>query len=280
MRRLIINADDFGLHESINEGIITSYKGGCLTSTTIIAGGRAFDHAVSLAKQYPELGVGIHLTLVGNAPVALGNINTLLTTDRMLLPTYREFAHKYFLGKISKDHIGYELRCQMQKVVGRGIKITHIDSHQHLHTLPGMAEVISDVARAFNINKIRIPSESIHYLGSLPFNVRRFIERALLTGFSSIAKYSYKKCSLEAPRHFFGMLAGGNMSREVLTHIIKTLPEGVSEIMVHPGKDNQVLEQAFRWGYRWQDEMEALESKEILQAIKEQDIQLINYRDF
>lgn len=278
MRQLIINGDDFGLHELINEGIIESHINGCLTSTTLMAGGPAFEHAVALAKQYPKLGVGVHLTLVGASPAARADISTLVTRDGLFFPSYKEFACQYIQGKIAKEHIRHELWCQMQKVIGSGIPITHLDSHQHLHVLPGMAEIIGSLAAEFHIEKIRIPSESVFFFGPSKNSFSRIAARTVLTACSTIAQHYYKKIGLSAPDHFYGMLSGGAMSQEVLQHIIKTLPEGVTEIMVHPGSDRTALSQRFTWGYRWQDELEALQSQSVLQEIKESGIQLISYQ--
>jgi predicted glycoside hydrolase/deacetylase ChbG (UPF0249 family) len=277
MKQLIVNADDFGLHESINEGIVEGYVAGCVTSTSIMAGGDAFEHAVGLARKHSQLGVGVHLTLVGAHPVARSDIHTLLTGEGTFFPSYGQFIKKYVTGQIDKKHIEWELRCQMQKVIGKGVKVTHIDSHQHLHALPGMAEVIGRVAREFNVYKIRIPAEPIGFLGMGTFNISRFFAKSVLTGCSLLAQKVYTKKGFLSPQHFFGMLAGGAMGQYSLLHILKELPDGVSEIMVHPGKDTQVLEPLFPWGYHWQEEMETLKSGEVLETIRKRGIQLINY---
>lgn len=278
MRQLIINADDFGLHELINEGIIESHLDGCVTSTTIIAGGSAFEHAVMLARQCPTLGVGVHLTLIGAKPVARADVHTLLTSDGNFYPTYKVFALRYALGLISQEHIEYELRCQMQKIAGSGIRITHLDSHQHLHTLPGMARIISKIAKEFQVGKIRIPDEPVCYMGTGKLSVSRMFARTILTGCASLARYQYKKQGLYSPSHFYGMLSGGAISTAEIYHIIRNLPDGVSELMVHPGKNTEVLHQQFRWAYHWHQEMQALKSKDVKDIIQKSNIQLINYR--
>lgn len=277
MKRLIVNADDFGLHELINTGIVEGHAAGCVTSASIMAGGDAFEHAIELARQHPKLGIGVHLTLVGASPVARGDIHTLLTRDGVFYPGYGQFITRYISRRISKEHIEYEFRCQMQKVVGRGITITHIDSHQHLHALPGMANVIAKIAREFNVSKIRIPAEPIGFFDTGSHNVSRFFSRAILTGCSLMAQGLYTRHGFYAPQHFFGMLAGGAMLEPSLLHILRKLPDGVSEIMVHPGKDTQVLGRIFPWGYHWQEEMEALKCKVVLETIRKHEIQLINY---
>ncbi|TCL37276.1 hopanoid biosynthesis associated protein HpnK [Anaerospora hongkongensis] len=279
MKQLIVNADDFGLHELINDGIVEAHVAGCVTSTSIMAGGDSFEHAVRLAGKHPKLGVGVHLTLVGARPIARGDIHTLVTRKGDFFPNYGQFVKRYVSGQIAKEHIEWELHCQMQKVAGTGIKITHIDSHQHLHVLPGLAKVISRVAKEFNVNKIRIPAEPISFLGMGFPDISRFFAKTALTGCSLLAKSIYTKMGFLFPQHFFGMLAGGTMRQSSLLHILKELPEGISEIMVHPGKDTQALEQSFPWGYHWQEELEALKCKEVLESIKKHEIQLVNYRE-
>lgn len=278
MKQLIINADDFGLHELINEGIIEGHTAGCITSASIMAGGKAFEQAAQMAKQHPGLGVGVHLTLVGGEnPVAKGDVRTLLTPEGLFFQNYGQFTKRYICGKISKTHIEYELRCQLQKVVGKGIRITHVDSHQHLHVLPGMAEVVGKIAKEFKVNKVRIPAEPIGFLGTAPFCMSRFVARAALSGCSWLARRKYKRGSFCVPRHFFGMLAGGAMLQPALQYVIENLPDGVSEIMVHPGKNTEALEQLFPWGYHWQEEMSALKSEEIAELIRRQQIRLIHF---
>lgn len=279
MRQLIVNADDFGLHELINEGIEESHAAGCVSSTTIMAGGSAFQHAVGLAKKYPKLGVGVHLALVGGSPVARGNIHTLLTSNGMFFPSYREFIQRYILGRISKEHIEYEIWCQMQKVAGSGIKITHIDSHQHLHTLPGIPEIICRIAKEFKISKVRIPAEPFCFWGPEKPGMKRLCARTVLSGCSRLAEHQYQRQGFYYPQHFYGMLAGGAMSQAVMQYLIVNLPKGVSEIMVHPGKSTKALRQVFPWGYQWQEEMEALKSDELSKIIRERQIQLISYQE-
>lgn len=277
IKQLIINADDFGLHEKINQGIIEAHLQGCVTSATIMPGGDAFQNAVLLAQKCPKLSVGVHLTLVGVNPVAHGNIKTLLNKNGTFHTNYREFICSYVQGKISKQDIEYELRCQMQKVVGNGINISHIDSHQHLHVLPGIADIIAKLADEFHVKKIRIPAESSFFFAVKPLSIGRILARNVLTGCAIYAHRQYRKKGLSSTQYFFGMLSGGKMTIENLKAVITNLPDGVSEIMVHPGSSNIILSALYDWKYHWQEELEALKNQEILRTIKEKDIKLTNY---
>lgn len=274
-----MNADDFGLHEDINTGIIKSHHHGCVTSTTIMAGGQAFHHAVSLAEKHPKLSVGVHLTLVGAKPVSRGRNLSLLTSDGKLLPQYTDFVKKYMLGAIDKKDISHELYCQMQKVAGSGIKISHIDSHQHLHALPGMAKIIGNIAHEFGVEKIRLPAEPIWFFKGPKLNMSRICARSILTGCALTVSRQYKRLGMYCPDHFFGMLAGGFMRQTDLELIIENLPDGVSEIMVHPGTHNDILNKMFPWDYHWEEELQALTSEVVLSNIVKKGIRLISYRE-
>lgn len=277
MKKLIVNADDFGLHESINDGIVEANVAGCVTSASLMAGGAAFEHAVQLAKRHARLGVGAHLTLVGAHPVARGDVHTLLTETGTFFPSYGQFIKQYLLGRIAKAHIEYELRCQMQKIVKAGVSITHIDSHQHLHVLPGMPDIIARLAREFNIRKIRIPAEPIRFWGRSPASASRHLARGCLTACAVAARRVYNRQGFASPQYFFGMLNGGDMSQAALLHIINSLPHGIAEIMVHPGANTQELRQAFPWGYHWQAELAALKSSTVLEKLQKEDIALVNF---
>jgi hopanoid biosynthesis associated protein HpnK len=279
IKRLIINADDFGLHESINTGIIQAHRDGCVTSTTIIAGGPAFDQAVNLARQCPGLGVGVHLTLVGLRSVAHGDVRSLLTGDGSFYPGYLAFTREYLKGRIEPEHVETELRCQLQKVVGSGIKITHLDSHQHLHVLPRFPRIIGGLAREFGVERIRIPAEPVGFLGTDEWLCGRLLGRTALTGWAVWAKRQYRHQGLRYPDYFFGMLSGGRTNYQNLQTILAQLPEGTTEIMMHPGHDNAVLDAAYHWGYQWQAELEALRSPTILDLLHKLNVTLINFRE-
>jgi hopanoid biosynthesis associated protein HpnK len=279
MKRLIINADDFGLHDSINTGIIRAHRDGCVTSATLVAGGQAFDQAVSLARQCPDLGVGVHLTLVGLRPVAHGGVRSLLTGDGSFWPDYLAFSRQYCKGRIKPEHVETELRCQLQKVVGSGLKITHLDSHQHLHVLPGFPRIIGKLAHEFKIDRIRIPAEPINFMPTAEWSWGRLLSRIALTGCAVEAGIQYRRQGLRHPDHFFGMLSGGRTNYQNLQAILTQLPEGTTEIMVHPGLDNAILEAAYHWNYQWQAEMEALRSPTVLERLRQMEVTLINYRE-
>jgi len=279
MKKLIMNADDFGLHKTVNLGIIQGYASGFITSTTIMPNGAAFEHAVGLAMSNPQLGIGIHLTLVGESPVCPPeHVKTLVDKDGRLPPQYPTFLLQYMLGHIRLSDVRRELTAQVQKVVDCGLQVTHLDSHQHLHILPGIIEIIIDIAKDFGIKAIRIPREPYFFIGGYPFSLMRFISRGGLSCLSQLASRKIKNNQLHTSDHFFGMLAGCNMQEKYLYPILKALPDGISEIMIHPGTDDDIVNRTYNWNLHGQEELKAVTSKRIGQLLQDQKIQLISFQ--
>lgn len=278
MKRLIINADDFGLHPLINKGIIEGHTKGMITSTSLMPSAPYFDEAVRLAKANPGLGIGIHLTLVGGVrPVLMHGVDSLLTGGGIFAEDYTVFAKKWYTGSIKKLELEQELRAQIEKVLAAGIKPTHIDSHQHMHVLPGIAGIVMRLCTEYGIDKIRMPGESIFWSGGFSAGLGRKIGRDGLSFCTALAKSKAQKAGLTFPQHFFGMLAGGNLNERLVKNILLNLPEGTSEIMTHPGSDNNVLAQNFKWGYHWHDELNAFLSLENKKLASDEGIELINF---
>jgi len=280
MKQLIINADDFGLHETVNQGIIHGFTSGFITSTTIMASGKAFEHAVLLASAHKQLSIGVHLTLVGEKSVCdPARVKSLVDSEGYLSPKYPQFLLRYMLGQVEVSDIRRELTAQVQKVVDSGIHITHLDSHQHMHIVPGIINMTIDIAKEFGIKAVRIPAEPYFFLGGYPCTPIRFMARAGLTFLAQLARLKIKKHKLAMPEHFFGMLAGGNMREEFLLKIIDTLPDGISEIMMHPGTNNEVLNEGYNWDYHGEEELAAVTSDNVRHRLADKKIKLISFRD-
>lgn len=280
MKLLIVNADDFGLHPAVNRAIVAGHTGGCITSTSLMPGAGAFAEAVDLARSTPSLGVGVHLTLVGERPVSdPAAVPTLVDSQGRFPDKYPAFLAGFLRGRVSMSEIRAELTAQVAKVAAAGVPITHLDSHQHLHVLPGIIDIVLDLASTFGIKALRIPAEPHFFSGGYPYTAGRFIGRFGLTSLAAVARRKAGRRGLAAPAHFFGMLAGGDMRQEYLETILDRLPGGVSEIMVHPGDDAAALGTLYGWGYHWQDELSALTSPATLSRIADRGIRLISFRE-
>lgn len=278
MKRLIVNADDFGLHEQINKGIIKGFRDGFITSASLMWSAPAYKDAVSSAVENPGLGIGIHLTLIGSIEPVLPEkgVKTLLDGNGAFLPDYRVFAKRFYSGKIRKDEVEAEMRAQIERALASELNITHLDSHQHLHVFPGIIDIVIRLCREYKIKAVRIPKEDYLFCGG--FNAKkRFVARGGLSFFAARAADRLKGAGILFPDHFFGMLAGGNLNEKLVRNIILSLPDGTSEIMTHPGIENGELARKFDWNYHWEKELEAFLSDENKYLLKQQNVALTDF---
>ena len=280
MRRLIVNADDFGLHAAVNRGILTAHTEGIVSSTSLMAGGAAFDDAVRIAKQCPQLGVGVHLTLVGASPLLpVAEVSSLLDEAGDFYGSYPLFIKRFLRGKIRLAEVERELAAQIDRIRMAGIQPSHLDSHQHLHVLPGIGGIVLDLARRFSIRAIRIPAEPVAFIGATPATVGRLVGRGGLTMLANLFRQHAAAAGIRTSDHFFGMLAGGQLTEPAILAILRRLPPGDSELMTHPGFADESLADAFRWDYQWDAERQALTAPAVRALLAERQIRLISFRE-
>lgn len=280
MKQLIVNADDFGLHSAVNHGIIEGFQKGCLRSASFIAAGRAAEEAASLARDNLELGVGLHLTLVAERSVLPPEkIPSLLGNDERLLPDHMAFIRRYIIGGIRMEELRAECEAQILRARKLGIRLTHIDSHQHLHVLPGVNSLVLALAKEYGFSKMRLPAEPFLFTGNYPASIGRYVAKCGLTSCARMAQSAIRRANILTPNSFFGMLAGGHMFKPYFLSILRSIPDGVSEIMVHPGKDNRILDDIYHWGYHWEEELDSITSAEAAEIIRERQIRLISYEE-
>ncbi len=273
MKKLIVNADDFGLHPLINAGTIKGFAEGFITSTSLMTSAPYWQQAVELARQNPALGIGVHLTLVGGVPPVLsaGQVRSLLDADGLFLPDYVAFAKRFYTGGVRHSELEAELRAQLERALAADVNLTHVDSHQHTHVLPGINALVLKLCCEYNIKRVRIPKEGYTFTGGYSTGLGRMLGRSGLSLCAAMAAGRADSLGLRYPQHFFGMLAGGHLNAGLIANILRRLPEGVSEIMTHPGLDSAALGKVFSWQYHWRDELDAYldaGNKELLRTEK------------
>jgi chitin disaccharide deacetylase len=286
MKQLILNADDFGLTCGINEGIIRAHRDGILTSATLMANGPAFDQAVERVRENPGLAVGCHLVLVGGTPVApLEEIPSLVDRQNRLPGSLGVLVAKLSAGRMPFKQIERELRAQIEKIRSTGIEPTHLDTHKHTHAHPQILEALGRVARDLGIRCVRNPVENLRdsWASSRREGAGLTVEllaaatlRAVTPGFKAIAQ----KYGLRFPDHFLGLAMTGRLGPAALRHLIETLPDGRTEIMLHPGIcDAELVRTGSRLQKERQTELEALLDPGVRRALTEQGVRLISYRE-
>jgi chitin disaccharide deacetylase len=240
LRRLIINADDFGFTRDVNTGIVEAHRNGVLTSTTLMANGDAFDHAVQLARETPSLDIGCHLVLVQGRSLVTGRE----------LPA----SPGGVIAALVARHLDVygELRAQVEKILGAGIRPTHLDSHKHTHIVPAIFRQIVRLAEEFKIPYVRrLPFARI-YLGS--------------------------RANIRMTDHFLGYRLTGSLTEHSFARALSSLRDGTTEFMCHPGYLGPELAAApTRLKQSRVRELEALTSPRIRDLIASEGIQLLNF---
>jgi hopanoid biosynthesis associated protein HpnK len=285
MMDLIVNGDDFGLTRGVNAGIIQTFREGILTSATLMANGPAFEDAVELARANPQLGVGIHLCLVGGPAVASAkDIPALADRDGQLPKTLFVLLTRLSGGWIPTRQIEREFRAQIQRVLDAGIRPSHLDTHKHTHTHPRVMEALGRVANEFGIRNVRKPFEDFRTaLGSHTdghTNTRQVISAVAAGTAAPLFRLLVRSYGLRTPDHFFGLTTTGRLSSKELLQVLELLPPGTSELMCHPGVCDEELEKyPTRLKRERQIELEALTDPDVRRAAEKRGIRLICYEE-
>ncbi len=277
--RLIVNADDFGLAENVNRGIIQAHLEGIVTSASVMANGPALRQALELAASTPSLDLGIHLTLVGESPLCRSSqIPTLLGPDQRLLPDARSFLLRYLRGGIKADQLRRELEAQVVRILESGVQISHIDSHQHLHVFPGVLSIVMELAAKYGIRAVRWPHEALRG-DILKESLRRPGRLAEMAVLRSLTDKSGVGPDLWRTDRFIGFFWGGRLSSARLRLLLGQLGQGeVTELMCHPGLCDPSSPYS-HWGYDWAGELAALTSPAIRAETQALGIDLVGFRE-
>jgi hopanoid biosynthesis associated protein HpnK len=241
LKQLIVNADDFGYTAGINRAIVDAHSTGIVTSTSLMANGAAFEDAVEQARRTPGLDIGCHLNLVEGAPIlARAKIPHLVDSSGKFYNLV-ELGLRVVSGQVPMAEIESEFTAQVEKIVRAGIQPSHVDTHQHTHMHPKVAGVLARVARSYGITWVRRLSENC----TPPLREgawRRRMVAAAYTLFVASLERRMAGLGLRTPDAFTGFVLTGKLTLPVLQATFAELPEGVTELMCHPGYYDQDLQ--------------------------------------
>jgi predicted glycoside hydrolase/deacetylase ChbG (UPF0249 family) len=265
-RKLRVTADDFGFTPGVTDGILEAHDKGIVTHTSIMAGGLDFDRAVSLSRKMPGLGVGVHLTLTWGNPLSPpSSIPSLVGTDGKLL-SLGAILKKFLMGRLNRREVAREWEAQMERVTRSGIIPTHVDSHHHLHLLPGLLPLAAQCAHKYYVPWLRRPAEAIWQgTHSYPALLKRVVFRIL----------ALKPWPLPTSDAFRGLTIQGRPDFTArLTRTIRGIPRGTTEFMVHPGKPDALLEKEDTFVWEREVELKGLCDPGVQRLLQDLDIEL------
>lgn len=269
MRTLVVTADDVGLHSGLTEGALKAHDEGIVTACSVVANGAALAEAVERLRDRPRLDVGVHLTFVGERPLSPPDrVGSLLGPDGAFLPGFRAFAGRYFLGRIATAEVETELRAQIERLQAAGLRLVHANSHQHLHALPRIFEVVLRLAEEYRIPWVRIPAD--------PLAARRLSPRALEIGILNAIGRRARRGKVRALPRTVGILDAGRLTPARLIRIIQDMGPA-AELVCHPGVGDRELAAAYGWGYGWDQETAALCDPRVKRDLQDQGITITGF---
>jgi predicted glycoside hydrolase/deacetylase ChbG (UPF0249 family) len=238
-KRLIVTADDVGLHRGMTEGAIRAHRHGVVTACSLVANGVAFYDAVERLRDVPSLEVGVHLTLVEERSL----------TGMRVPSSYVGFL----LGQKDVAAIERELRAQIERVLAAGLRVTHLNGHQHVHMWPHVFAIVSELADEYGIGYVR----RVRDRGGRGGIVRRI----------SIAALN----ALGSGGSTIGVMEAGHLTADRIIDLLRYV-RGTTELVTHPGIDVDAYP---HWNYDWNAETEALCDPRVRKAIADRGIELV-----
>ena len=292
MRRLIVNADDFGLTTGVNRAIAEAHQRGIVTSATLMANSQAFPGAVDTAQALEDgvpFSVGCHVVLLDGEPLSPpASVPSLLEPANgtcRFRESLNSFVIASFQHKLSPEEIEMEASAQIARIQSTGIKPSHFDTHKHAHMFPAVLRPLLRAARARGVRAVRNPFGQVW---PLPLTSllrtrqvwKRFAQLNVLRNFARNFRREVEAHGLKTTDGSLGVLATGVLDMKLFTAIIESIPEGTWEFVCHPGYSDADLDRVpTRLRHSREQELSLLTSAEAKEVLHRRGIRLISYHD-
>jgi len=286
MRRLVVNADDLGLTTAVNDGIFDAHVHGILTSASLFANAPATADAIRRARSHPSLGIGAHLTLVDGTPtLPPTRIPTLVRGDQRFPPSWKPFIAACLRGRVSLVEVERELTAQIESLLQAGVRLTHLDTHKHVHMYPPLFSVVARLASRFEVPVVRLPYE--------PWSNRTIESNADATaamtirsqGLLNLATWPWARRNLHVAASLglrtpklVGRIHTGVLDHSSMHALLRASGRDVTELMVHPGYlDADLRRTGTRLLESREQEVELLCSLETRAVVEQKRIHLVRH---
>jgi len=269
-RRLIVNADDFGLSPSVNEAVIRAHRDGILTSASLMVNEPGFDEAVKLANENPKLGVGLHLTfLMGHSALPPEKIPGLVNARGEFSENPVATGFRFFFKRSLREQLRAEIRAQFEKFHATGLPLDHVNGHLDLHLHPVIFNILMEDADQLRIRRLRLTRDCLarsrRMAGGRWFY--RASHAAIYAGLSRRAREPLRRRGIQHAQITFGLLQDSRVDEEYVLKLLPELPPGDSELYSHPSLG------------KFKHEFAALVSPRVREQISRLGIELIRYQD-
>jgi hopanoid biosynthesis associated protein HpnK len=278
-RFLIVTADDFGLHEAVNEAIERASRDGILTAASLMVGAPAAADAVRRARELPSLRVGLHLVLADGRAV-LGPEVIPGLADQSGRMNSRMFVNgvRFFAVSKLRRQLEAEIRAQFSAFARTGLALDHVNVHKHFHLHPTLLEMLLRIGGEYGVSAVRVPDEPLWFAARggrwIPW-----MSTALLAPWNAMMRRRLRAARILHNDSIFGVAASGAMDEETLLAVLARLPAGVTEIYLHPATLSGSAIAASMSGYRHADELAALLSPRVRAAVAAAAVERGGYAD-
>jgi chitin disaccharide deacetylase len=285
VRRLIVNADDFGFTSGVNRGIVEAHSRGIVTSSTLMAKGPAFAEVAQLAKTVPTLSIGCHVVLIDGRPVLSAEQVPSLTHAGHFRDGMMTFAARAIAGSIDADEITAEAIAQIRKIQAAGIAVSHIDTHKHTHLFPKILRPLLRAAAACGIHALRNPFGPRLPLRSSDLMARpglwaRAAQLRFLGRFAGKFREAVDRDGFITPDGTLGIVVTGALDETLFHAIARSIPQGTWEFVCHPGYNDSDLQGAeTRLRESRETELRVLTLPAARELLLQESIELISYRE-
>ncbi len=269
-RRLVVNADDFGRSDSINEAVLRSHRDGILTTASLMVAGDAFEPALAIARATPSLGVGLHLTLVcGRAVLGPDRIPGLVDGAGEFSSNAPLAGFRYWARRDLREQLRMELAAQFERFHATGLVLDHVNGHLHLHLHPVVFDLLAEHAREWRIERMRLTRDSLA-ISRRTASGRwgyRLSHAVVFAGLSRRAAPVLKRLGIRHTAGVYGLLQDGWVDEDYLMRLLPCLPDGDLELYSHPSMD------------RFRNEYEALVSPRVAERVRRLGFERVRYQD-
>jgi hopanoid biosynthesis associated protein HpnK len=270
VRRLIVNADDFGRSHSINQAVIRGHREGILTSASLMVNEIGFAEAVKLAKENPKLGVGLHLTLLqGHSTLPPEKIPGLVNARGEFSNSPIGVGLNYFFKLNLREQLRAEIHAQFEKFHATGLPLDHVNGHLHLHLHPAIFKILMEDSEELGIRHLRLTRDCLARSRRMSRGhfFHKIFHAAIFEMLSSRAHKTLEQKKICHAQITFGLLQNARVDEDYILKLLPELPPGDSELYSHPSLGE------------FKHEFDALVSPRVKEQIKRIGIELIRYQD-
>lgn len=280
VRRLIVTADDFGLSIPVNEAIERGHRDGILSTTSLMVAAPATEDAIARAHRLPKLRVGLHVVLVNGRPILpRESVPLLVDADGNFASDLFAAGVRYFFTPGIRKQLEAEIRAQFSAFAATGLALDHVNAQNHMHVHPTILSLIVKVGREFGVRAIRIPREPFwpSWRAMRTSAGARFANSAGLALWLGLMRLRLRAAGITTNDYVFGMNDTGHMTPERVRAFLQHLPDGVTELYVHPA--THTWPEAFPPDYDFAGEFASLIDRDVIRTLRESDIRPVSFTE-